>query len=74
MSTKEIVEQASLLPIEERAALVDSLIKTLNPPNEKIDRKWTLVARRRLAEIRSGKVKPIPGNRVFDKIRERFTK
>jgi putative addiction module component (TIGR02574 family) len=74
LGTKEIIEQASSLPVEERASLVDSLLKTLNAPNEEIDRKWTEVAKRRLEEILSGKVKTIPGNRVFKKVRERFSK
>jgi hypothetical protein len=39
-----------------------------------IDREWAEVAKRRLAELRSGSVKPIPGNEVFAKIRERFEK
>ncbi len=74
LGTKEIIKQASSLPVEERASLVDSLLKTLNAPNEEIDRKWTEVAKRRLEEILSGKVKTIPGNRVFKKVRERFSK
>jgi putative addiction module component (TIGR02574 family) len=72
--TKEIIEQASSLPIEERVSVVDSLLKTLNAPDVEIDRKWTEVAKRRLKEIRSGKVKTIPGNRVFEKVKERFSK
>ena len=54
LGTKEIIKQASSLPVEERASLVDSLLKTLNAPNEEIDRKWTEVAKRRLEEILSG--------------------
>jgi len=72
--TKEILEHASSLPVEQRASVVDSLLKTLNSPDEGIDRKWILAAKRRLKEIRSGKVKTIPGNRVFETVRERFSK
>ena len=72
--TKDIIEQVSSLPVEERVSLVDSLLKTLNAPDAEIDRKWTKVARRRLKEIRSGKVKTIPGDRVFEKVRKRFSK
>jgi putative addiction module component (TIGR02574 family) len=74
LGTKEIIKQASSLPVEQRASVVDSLLKTLNSPNEEVDRKWMDVAKRRLKEIRSGKVKTIPGNRVFEKVRERFSK
>ncbi len=64
LDTKDIIEQVSSLPVEERASVVDSLLKTLNTPNKQIDRKWISVAKRRLKEIRSGKVKKNPGNIV----------
>jgi len=69
---KEIIQEAKSLPVEERAMVIDSLLRTLNPPSAEIDREWVRVAKRRLAELRSGSVKPIPGDKVFAKIRERF--
>ncbi len=69
---KEIIREAASLPVEERAIVIDSLLRTLNPPDTKIEREWALVAKRRLAELRSGHVKAIPGDEVFAKIRERF--
>jgi len=69
---REIIEEATALPVEERAAVVDSLLRSLNMPEPESDRAWLDVARRRLAELRSGYVTPVPGNQVFDKIRERF--
>ncbi len=71
---KEIIQEAESLPVEERAIVIDSLLRSLNPPSEEIDREWSKVAKRRLAELRSGLVKPIPGNDVFVKIQERFEK
>jgi putative addiction module component (TIGR02574 family) len=72
LATKEIVREAANLPVEERAMLVDSLLRTLNPPESEIDRKWIEVAKRRLAELRSGQVKAIPGEEVFAKVKKRF--
>jgi putative addiction module component (TIGR02574 family) len=69
---KEIIEEVESLPVEERAMVIDSLLRSLNPPSIEIDREWVKLAKRRLAELRSGDVKPIPGNEVFSKIRERF--
>ena len=69
---KEIIQEAEALPIEERAVLVDSLLRTLNPPDTNLDKKWTEVAKRRLEELRSARVKAVPGDQVFDKIRKRF--
>ena len=71
---KEIILEASSLPVEERAIVIDSLLRTLNPPDTEIEREWVKVAKRRLAELRSGRVKAIPGDEVFAKIRERFEK
>ena len=69
---KEIIREAESLPVEERAVLVNSLLRTLNPPDPDLDRKWAEVAKRRLEELRSAYVKAVPGDQVFDKIRERF--
>lgn len=37
--------------------VVDSLLRSLNAPNEEIDLKWAQVAERRLQELRTGVVK-----------------
>ena len=71
-STAEIIHEAESLPVEERTVVVESLLRSLNPPDPEIDRKWAAVAKRRLEELRSGRVKPVPGEEVFAKIRQRF--
>ena len=68
MKMKDLIAEAISLPVEERAIVVDSILKSLNPPAFDIDRKWTAVARRRLSELRSGKVKAIPGEEVFSEV------
>ena len=55
--TAEIIHAAEALPVEERALVVESLLRSLNPPDPEIDRKWAGVAKRRLHELRSGRVK-----------------
>jgi putative addiction module component (TIGR02574 family) len=72
MTTKKLVEEALSLPVEQRALLADSLLRSLNPPNRAIDDKWTEVARKRLRDLRSGKVEPIPGDEVFAEILKRL--
>ncbi len=74
MTMKELIEEVASLPVEERALVADSILRTLNPPDAEIDRKWMQVAQRRLAELRSGKVKPIPGEQVFARVWKRFEK
>lgn len=72
MKTKDLIAEANSLPVEERVIVIDSLLKSLNPPDSDIDRKWADVAKRRLSELRSGSVKPIPGEDVFNRIWKRF--
>ena len=62
---KEIMEEAESLPLEERTMVVGSLLRTLNPLSAEIENEWVKVGKRRFTELRSGRVKPIPGDRVF---------
>lgn len=73
MRTKDLIEEAISLPVEERAIVVDSLLKSLNPPESDIDKKWADVAKQRLSELRSGEVKAIPGDEVFSKIWNKYS-
>lgn len=73
MKTKKLIEEALSLPVEERAIIADALLRSLNMPDSTVDTKWAEVARRRLQELRSGKVKPIPGDQVFSEILDRFS-
>lgn len=74
MTTKKIIEEALSLPVEERALIADSLLRSLNMPDTGIDAKWTEVAKKRLQDLRSGKVNPVPGDVVFDRALKRFSK
>lgn len=73
MKTKDLIAEAASLPVEERAMVVDFLLKSLNPPETDIDKKWAGVAKRRLSELRSGSVKAIPGDEVFNKIWKKYS-
>lgn len=72
--TKDIIQEAATLPVEERAIVVDSLLRTLNPPDAEIDRAWVRIAQRRLADLRSGRVQPVPGDQVFAKVKKSFAR
>jgi putative addiction module component (TIGR02574 family) len=73
MKTTDLIAEAIALPVEERAMVVDSLLKSLNPPETDIDKRWASVARRRVAELRSGEVKAVPGDEVFEKTWKKFS-
>jgi putative addiction module component (TIGR02574 family) len=74
MNTKDLINEAVSLPVEERALIVDSLLRSLNQPESEIDKKWAIVAQRRLAEMKARAVEAVPGQEVFDKIWQRFDK
>ncbi len=65
MKTKDLITEVIDLPIEERAMVVDSILKSLNPTQSDIDKKWAAVAKQRLKELWSGEVEGIPGDDVF---------
>ena len=73
MKTADLIAEAISLPVEERARVVVSLLKNLNPPETVIDTEWAAVARRRLEELRTGKVVAVPGDEVFRKIWNKFS-
>lgn len=53
MSMKDLIDQSNSLPVEERALVVDSLLRSLNPPESDVDSKWAVVAQKRLLEFRN---------------------
>lgn len=73
MSTQDILKEVISLPIEERALIVDQVLKSLNPSEKETEKLWIKLAKVRLKEIREGKVSTIPGSIVFEKIEKRFS-
>jgi putative addiction module component (TIGR02574 family) len=74
MRLQDLINEASARPVDERALVVESLLKSLNPIEASIDEKWAEVAQSRLEELESGRVEPVHGDDVFRKIRSRLKK
>jgi len=74
VKTEDLIAEAISLPVEERTRVVDSLLRSLNPPESELDAAWATVARRRLEEMRSGQVEAVPGPLVFERVRQRYGK
>ncbi|MDY6814694.1 MAG: addiction module protein [Pseudomonadota bacterium] len=72
MRIQELIDEASALPLEVRAQVVESLLRSLNPTDSTIDEKWAEVAQSRLARLESGKVEAILGEEVFKRISKRL--
>ena len=59
------VDEAMKLKPEERFTLVESLIKSLDEPDKKLDAIWAEEAERRLKAYREGKLEGIPMEEIF---------
>ena len=71
----KIEQEVLSLPSDERLALVDKLISSLNLPTQvDVDKVWAKEAERRIEELDSGKVKGIPGDIVFSELRAELEK
>jgi hypothetical protein len=71
ITVEQIAEQAMSLPGESRAELADLLVQSLEAAElGQIDRLWIAEAIRRRDEVRSGKVKAIPGDQALGRVRD----
>jgi putative addiction module component (TIGR02574 family) len=70
----ELLKKAMALPPEERGALAASLIESLDEgePDMDVEEAWQHEVARRMEEIDSGKVKPVPWLEVKRWAREMF--
>jgi putative addiction module component (TIGR02574 family) len=64
-SAKSILDQALKLPANDRAALVDTLILSLDKPDPTLDMQWLKEAEDRLAAYHSGQLDAIDAEEVF---------
>jgi putative addiction module component (TIGR02574 family) len=73
MSTyEEIISAALALPPGPRAMLAEHLLDSLNGEDQKrIDALWADEIERRIREVDKGKVIPIPGDQVMERLRSR---
>ena len=71
LSVEQIAEEALALPSEARVLLADRLVESLDSvEDEKIHRLWAAEALRRRDEVRSGRVKTIPGDEALKRVRK----
>jgi hypothetical protein len=71
MTVEQIVEESRKLPPEQLPELIERITLAAHGPiDSKIEQAWTDTAMRRLAEMESGKVKPIPGAEAMARARK----
>ena len=69
-----LISMAESLPVDIKIKLIDKLLNSLHPSQKEIDELWAKEVEKRVEEIKTGKVKTIPGEEVFKEIQERFSK
>jgi putative addiction module component (TIGR02574 family) len=71
----EIEARIRSLSLADKTELIRALIAELDGPAEAdVERAWLEEAQRRHREVVDGKVKPVPGERVFENLRTRLKK
>ena len=65
MSAEEILKQALKLKPEERFILVESLIRSIDEPNKKLDDLWVEESEKRLKAYREGRLESFPMEEIF---------
>ena len=66
MNNVEILQEALQLDPKERYMVVESLLESLDKPDEEIDKIWANEAEKRLQDYTQNKVETIPYNQIFD--------
>jgi putative addiction module component (TIGR02574 family) len=67
-SVKSVLREALRLPVNERAALVEGLIGSLDQPDVAIDILWRKEAEDRMAAYRSGELGATEAEKVFSEL------
>jgi len=72
-AVEKIAEEIRSLTAEQKVELLRSLIAELDAPAEAdVERAWLEEAQRRHRELVEGKVKGVPGERVFENLGSRL--
>jgi putative addiction module component (TIGR02574 family) len=72
--TKGLISLVESMPIDIKTKLVEKILNSLHPTQKEIDALWAEEAEIRVNEIKTGKVKTIPGDKVFKEIQGKFHK
>ncbi len=72
INANELISVAESLPLELKTELIETLLNSLNPSRKEIDELWAKEAEKRVLELRTGKVKAIPGEEVFREIQDKL--
>jgi putative addiction module component (TIGR02574 family) len=74
INSTNIISMVESMPIDMKTKLVETLLSSIHSTSKEIDVLWANEAEVRVSEITLGKVQTIPGEQVFDEIRQKFSK
>jgi len=66
IKVKSLAQSVVLLPPKDRAYLIEHLLASLDEAD--LEQQWSVEAKRRRDEIRSGQVKPMASDEVYRRI------
>lgn len=69
-SAKTVLDQALQLPANDRAALVETLIHSLDKPDPSLDSEWLEEVEDRLAAYQNGEIKAVDAEDVLRELGE----
>ncbi len=72
--TTDLMDTVDSLPVDMKLELVDKILESLSPRQVEIDALWAIEAECRVEDVRSGRVKTIPSEQVFEELRQRYGK
>jgi hypothetical protein len=70
--TNDLFTMIESLPIDLKTALVEKLLASMQPIQKEVVEEWKKTAEERISEIKTGNVKVIPGNEVFNEIKDKY--
>lgn len=68
----ELFDEIDILPIDLKTKIVDKILASITPSNEKIDQLWIKEVNKRKQEIESNSVTLVDGDEVFKKLSQRL--
>ena len=74
MTTFELINELSDLPVKERVLLIDGLLQSIHQPESTIDAVWLDEAEKRLHRHNSGQSQSQTAEGVFTELKDKFSK
>ncbi|MEX2197439.1 MAG: addiction module protein [Burkholderiales bacterium] len=69
---EKLLHEAMKLPTPERAALVESLVESLDKPDPALDALWLKEAENRIAAFRAGELEAVDAEQAFAELGQKI--